>query len=74
LQGGEVAIECKISKNVPTTEVKALAAFIEDFVPKKSIIVSQDLAPRRLQVRENTFVDILPWRDFLIRLWAGEII
>jgi uncharacterized protein len=74
LNGGEVAIECKISKQVPASELKGLLAFNEEFSPRKSIVVCQDPTPRRLLLDNHQPIDILPWEDFLSKLWAGEIV
>jgi predicted AAA+ superfamily ATPase len=74
LGDGEVAIECKISTQVRASDIKGLNAFCEDYQPKKAIVVSQDSRARRLVSENHTPIDIIPWQDFLTRLWAGEII
>jgi uncharacterized protein len=74
LKGGEVAIECKIGSQVRASDIKGLIAFGDEFAPKRNIVVSQDPTARRLIVEGHAPVDILPWKDFLSRLWAGEII
>jgi predicted AAA+ superfamily ATPase len=65
----EVAVETKSSNMVNPRHLKGLRSFAEEYKVKKSIIVSTDPHPRRI---EN--IDILPWQVFLDKLWAGEII
>lgn len=68
------AIEIKISDQVHQEDLKGLIAFCEEHPNIPAFIVSQDLRPRRLQVTPTLFIDILPWRDFLEKLWDGRII
>lgn len=65
----EVAIEAKAVKEVSSRHLKGLQAFREEYLLKKAIVVSLDKAPRKAGD-----VEILPWREFLARLWGGEII
>jgi predicted AAA+ superfamily ATPase len=74
LKGGEIAIECKISSQVHLSDLKGLIAFDEEFSPKRSIVVSQDHAPRRIILDNQRVIDILPWKDFLSQLWNNEIV
>ena len=69
LGDNEVAVEAKSSNMVNLRHLKGLKSFAEEYRVKKLIVVSNDKYPRRV---EN--ISILPWRDFLERLWAGEII
>ena len=69
LGDNEVAVEAKSSNMVNLRHLKGLKSFAEEYRVKKLIVVSNDKYPRRV---EN--ITILPWRDFLERLWAGEII
>ena len=71
---GEVAIEVKISRAVERQDVKGLMAFSEDYKPKRAIVVSQDVAKRKLKVENGTDIMILPWETFLRQLWGGDII
>jgi hypothetical protein len=43
-----------------------LRAFIEDNHPRHAILVCNERAPRVVDG-----IDILPWREFLARLWDG---
>lgn len=65
----ETAIEVKASKNVASYHMKGLKSFQEEYRTKRSIIVSLDPKPRL-----SNGILILPWKDFLEKLWSGEII
>lgn len=64
--GDEVAIEVKSSRMVNEKHTKSLRMFSEAVRPKHSIVVSMDTAPRLLGT-----IQVLPWREFLGRLWGG---
>jgi len=65
----EVALEVKGTKNVSSHHLQNLKSFNEEYRPKRSIVVSCDPHPRQSET-----ILILPWQDFLERLWDGEII
>jgi len=65
----EVAIEVKATEQASERHLRGLKAFIEEYAVKKAILISNDPLPRLVG---NIF--ILPWKVFLERLWAGEII
>jgi predicted AAA+ superfamily ATPase len=65
----QVAIEVKSANNATPRHLTGLKSFTEEYVVKKSILVSNDPLPR---IVDN--VQILPWQIFLERLWGGEII
>jgi predicted AAA+ superfamily ATPase len=68
----EVAIEVKISKQVHSTEFKALKAFNHEYNPRRSIVVA--LEPRARKINFDSYsIDILPVKQFLELLWSGEI-
>ena len=69
LGDNEVAVEVKSSSMVTPRHLKGLRSFGEEYKVKKSIVVSLDPYPRKV----NNIV-ILPWKEFLGMLWAGEII
>ncbi|PKP20612.1 MAG: AAA family ATPase [Bacteroidetes bacterium HGW-Bacteroidetes-21] len=69
LGDGEVAIEVKATENANARHIKGLLSFAEDYKAKKLILVSNDPYPRMLDG-----VLILPWKDFLNKLWNQEII
>lgn len=70
----DVAIEVKISNQVKKSDIKGLSAFAESYKPRMAIVVSQDPKPRRLISEVGTDILILPWQEFLQRLWRKEII
>jgi predicted AAA+ superfamily ATPase len=69
LGDGEVAVEVKGNARVDSADFRSLRAFGEDNRPRRSILVCNEPAPR---IHEG--VEVLPWRDFLGRLWNGQIV
>jgi predicted AAA+ superfamily ATPase len=65
----EVALEIKGTENVQPRHLKGLKRFSEEYTVKQLIMVSNDPIERRVGE-----ISILPWKIFLARLWAGEII
>lgn len=65
----ETAIEIKGTEEVSTRHLKGLLAFQEEYKIKEAIIVSLDQRPRKMGT-----ILILPWKEFLERLWKNEII
>jgi len=65
--GDEVAIEVKSTESVTEKHLKSLKMFSDDIKIKRKIVVSLDSFPRTLGG-----VSIVPWREFLSRLWSGE--
>lgn len=39
-----------------------------------AIVVSQDPKPRQIQVNASIVLQVLPWENFLKKLWSNEII
>lgn len=74
LGDGEVALEVKISDNIDKSMLKGLMAFTDEYLPKKSIVVSLDPRPRKLFTKNGNEIMVLPYRDFLESLWKKEII
>lgn len=64
----EVAIEVKGSKNVNSSHLKGLKAFMEEYQVKKALVVCNEPLPRIVDG-----IEILPYSVFLERLWAGMI-
>jgi predicted AAA+ superfamily ATPase len=69
LGDGEVALEVKGSSRVDSSELKAIRAFAAERSPRKCIVVCNETRPR-----QHDNITLLPWRDFLEQLWAGQII
>ena len=69
LGDGDVAIEVKGTRYVANRNLRSLTAFIDEYTPKKALVVCNEKVERVLgQIR------ILPWRKFLKDLWGGRII
>ena len=62
LDRGRVAIEVK--SRVHAGDLKPMTAFIEEFSPKRAIVVCNERHARIVQG-----IEILPWRRFLDELW-----
>ncbi len=65
----EVAVEVKSTDMASSQHLRGLKAFNEEYKVKKSILVSLDPKPRLVDG-----IHILPWKVFLEKLWAGEIL
>ncbi len=66
---GEVALEVKSGPRVDNKDLRSLAAFTDEFVPKKSILICNEK-----QERLHGKIRILSWEKFLGLLWKGRII
>ncbi len=66
----EAAIEVKATSRVHEGQLGPLRALIEERKVKNPLVVSLESEPRKL----DRGIRVLPWRDFLERLWAGEIV
>ena len=69
LRKGEAAVEIKGSSRIDSRDLKSLKAFIEEYSPKKAIVVCNEK-----EKRVNGKIQIMPWREFLYELWAGNIL
>jgi predicted AAA+ superfamily ATPase len=66
---GEVAIEVKGSNRIDGRDIKSLKAFVEEYSPKKAILVCNEKEKRVIDK-----IQIMPWRDFLSELWGGSVL
>lgn len=66
---GEAAIEIKGASRVDKQDTHGLEAFIEEYSPKKCILVCNEK-----EKRVHGKIIILPWKIFLQELWAGKIL
>jgi len=64
-----VAIEVKGSHRIHSSHTKGLRALLEEHTVKRSIIVSLEKQPRKL----DSSIEVLPWQVFLEELWSGEL-
>jgi len=69
LGDGQVAIEVKGTSRVDSTDLRPLAAFVQEYKPAKAIVVCNEAQPR-----QRDRILLLPWREFLNRLWNDDII
>jgi predicted AAA+ superfamily ATPase len=67
--GSELALEIKATTQVTDRHLKGLRALREEKALKKYWIVSLDSHRRTLDG-----IEILPWKEFLQILWAGQIL
>jgi uncharacterized protein len=70
LREHEIAIEVKGTDMVTNRHLKGIRAFKEEYQARRYIVVSMDPHPRKTE----DGIEILPWKVFLDRLWAHEII
>ena len=66
----EIAIEIKSTTAVQDKHLKGLRAFSEEFKTNKRIVVSCDANERVT----SDGIQIIPWKQFLEKLWSGDII
>ncbi len=62
-----LAVEVKATQKVSPSDLKGLKAIAEEIRHKHLIFVSTDKLDR-----ESDGIQILYWKTFLSRLWAGE--
>lgn len=74
LAKGEVAIEVKISDKISKRDLKSLIAFSKEHKVKKSMLVCNEKRPRRIEINDKNYIDVLPWKMFLNMLWGNEIL
>ncbi len=64
---GKLAVEVKAKKAVSRRDLRGLLALREENALSDYVLVSLEPMARRVDG-----IDILPWRQFLARLWGGE--
>ncbi len=69
LGAGEVALEVKGTSRVDSSDLRSLRAFVADHRPRRAVLVCNERAPRLVED-----IEILPWREFLARLWDGRVL
>jgi uncharacterized protein len=67
LLGDHTAVEVKAKANVSHNDLKSLRALAEEKLLKRFICVSMEPRPRKVGD-----ISVLPWKSFLVALWAGE--
>jgi hypothetical protein len=66
---GEIAVEVKGSRRLDNSNLYPVKAFIQEHRPAKAFVVCNE---QRSRLHEG--IHILPWLEFLRRLWDGEVI
>ena len=66
---GETAIEVKGSSRIEGRDLKSLKAFIEEYSPRKAVLVCNEK-----EKRVSDKIHIMPWKDFLSELWTGNVL
>jgi predicted AAA+ superfamily ATPase len=69
LGAGEVAVEVKGTNRVENRDLRPLAAFTAEHKSRLALLVCNEPVERVV-----SGLRIVPWRQFLAALWAGEII
>jgi len=69
LGDGEAAVEVKGTSRVDPSDLRSLRAFVADHRPRHAILVCNERAPRLVEG-----IEVLPWREFLARLWGGRVL
>lgn len=67
--GGELAIEVKGTSRIDKRDLRSLSAFIEEYSPRKAIVVCNER-----EERLHGKIRITPWHKFLRELWAGKLL
>lgn len=66
-------VEVKLTERLDAADLWGLKAFMEEHRVPKGFVVSNEPRARRLAHR-HAEIDVLPWRGFLERLWAGDVV
>lgn len=63
-------IEAKSSQRVHDGDLKSLRALLQEHRPRKTLVVCTEPTARRI----DKDIEILPWENFLSRLWDGKLL
>lgn len=74
LGNAEVAIEVKINTDINKTDLKGLIAFKNDYPESTCYIVCQAPKQRRITLENGGYITVLPWENFLEKLWKKAIL
>ncbi len=69
----QLAIEVKLGEQIDKRELKGMAAFLDEHPHATAYVVCQALRPRLVNLGEHA-VHVLPYREFLRRLWDNKLI
>lgn len=70
LGDGQVAVEIKSASQIQSKHLKGLRAFQEEHPSAQCISISLDANPRK--TADNIL--ILPWQEFLEKLWSNQLV
>ncbi|MGH9162753.1 MAG: ATP-binding protein [Vicinamibacteraceae bacterium] len=65
----ELAVEIKGSARVHEGDLRSLVALREEWKVRRAVVVSLERTARRT----DDGIEVLPWRVFVDRLWAGDL-
>ncbi len=74
LIGRQVAIEVKATQRITDRHLRGLNALAEEKIVEDFYIISNDPLARVIDIGSGKKTYALPWKEFLARLWAGEVI
>lgn len=66
----ELALEFKADKRVRVEDLKGLRALSDEHRPGRMLVVARE--ERALKTEDG--IEIVPWREFCAKLWAGELV
>ena len=69
LGDAQVALEIKGARRVDPNDLRSLKTFVEEYRPRQALLVCNENSERVTQK-----IRVIPWKNFLSRLWDGEII
>lgn len=72
--GGRAAVEVTVSPRAGPRELRGLKAFLDEHEVETASLVCLEPRARRIELGRKAAVDVLPWQEFLDRLWAGRIV
>ena len=67
---GDLAVGVKGKTSVQSRDLGGLRAYSAEHRPRHAVLVCNETAPRRT----SDGLWILPWREFLERLWSDEFL
>lgn len=70
LGDADAIVEVKSTDRITYRNLKGIRAFREEMKVRRAVLVCSVNAPRKTE----DGIDILPWKDFLVRLYAGEFV
>lgn len=74
LNEGDVAIEVKITHTIQQRDLRGLKAFSQYHAARAYYLVCCIPRARVISLTDKVNVTLLPWQNFLERLWRGDIV